>query len=63
MVCWQQAITWANVDQNWLHHMASLGHNELSYHAKEGMVEIVEKFFSNRGIIPASYWLWEIICI
>ena len=25
----QQAITWANVDQDLCRHMASLGHNEL----------------------------------
>ena len=26
-----KAITWINVDQNLLCHMASLGHNELTY--------------------------------
>ena len=28
----QQAITWANVDPDLCHHMASLGHNELTHH-------------------------------
>ena len=26
----QQAITWTNVDSDLCHHMASLGHNELT---------------------------------
>ena len=28
---WQQAIAWANVDSDLCRHMASLGHNELTY--------------------------------
>ena len=30
----QQAITWANVDPDLCHHLASLGHNELSQRFK-----------------------------
>ena len=33
LVAWrQQAITWANVDQDLCRHMASLGYNELKMH-------------------------------
>ena len=41
------AVTWANIDQDLCHHMASLGHNELMLWVLNKMVSILQTIFSN----------------
>ena len=41
----QQVITWANVDQDLCHHIASLGHNMLTHWALDEMAAILQRLF------------------
>ena len=53
--CEHQAITWVNVDPDLCHHMASLGHKELTYWGLYQTNTILHKPFSDA-------FLWKKTC-
>ena len=53
----QQAITWANVDPVLCHHMAPLGHNELTQWSQDKTADILWMTFSD------AFCVWKILFI
>ena len=57
----QQAITWAHVDPDFCHHMASLGQNELTHWPLRD-VEVILQMYCSNSIYALMSWaliLWN----